>query len=147
MAGATPLRPCATRNDVSVSTEDSNEKRKDTVNYDLRKPCSNCSFLRKGGIRLHPARVDEIAGMMIAGGRGEFPCHKTTKDNDEGDLCETPKSKHCAGALIFAEKHDRPTQMMRICERFGDYDRTKLEGFELVFDSIEEMRRTALRRK
>ncbi len=115
------------------------------MTYDLHKPCKNCPFLKEGGIRLTRGRVNEIAGMMLAGGRGEFPCHKTTREDGDGELTETPESRHCAGALIFAEKHDRPTQMMRICERLRMYDRTKLVGFEDVFDSIQETRRTAVR--
>ncbi len=115
------------------------------MTYDLHKPCKSCPFLKKGGVRLTRGRVNEIAGMMLAGKWGEFPCHKTTREDSDGELAETPKSKHCAGALIFAEKHNRPTQMMRICERLGMYDRTKLEGHDDVFDSIQEMRRTAVR--
>ncbi len=117
------------------------------MKYDLHKPCSNCPFLKKGGVRLLPARVNEIAGIFLRGGSGEFPCHKTLREAADGETHETAKSKHCAGALIFAEKHERPTQMMRICERIGMYDRTKLVGFEDVFDSIQEMRRTAIRRE
>lgn len=110
-------------------------------------PCSNCPFRRKGGIRLLVERIQEIAGIFLGGGRGEFPCHRTTvPDNDDGDLVETAESQHCAGALIFAEKNDSPTQMMRICERLGMYDRTKLRGKKLVFDTIDEMVETAYER-
>lgn len=34
---------------------------------------------------------------------------------------------HCAGALIFLEKRNRPNQMMRIAERTGSYDRRTLD--------------------
>ena len=81
---------------------------------------------------------------MLGMGRGEFPCHKTTREDEDGDLEEGPKSSHCAGALLFSEKNDAPTQMMRICERLGMYDRTKLRGADLVFDSLSEMLRTAI---
>jgi hypothetical protein len=60
-------------------------------------------------------------------------------DDDDDDMVEPPKSKHCAGALIFAEKHGRATQMMRICERLKMYDATKLEGHDTVFASLPEM--------
>jgi hypothetical protein len=43
------------------------------------------------------------------------------------NFVETEKSVHCAGMLIFLEKRNQPTQMMRICERLGLYDRTKLD--------------------
>jgi hypothetical protein len=63
---------------------------------------------------------------------GEFACHKTcelTEDDETGGGTFTPRkgSVHCAGALIFLEKRDRPHQMMRICERLGMYDRSKLD--------------------
>lgn len=57
--------------------------------------------------------------------RGEFPCHQTA-DDESGEYLPTEKSIHCAGALIFNEKRDRPHQMMRIYERLGMYDRTQL---------------------
>ena len=37
------------------------------------------------------------------------------------------KSLHCAGALIYLEKRERPHQMMRISERLGMYDYTQLD--------------------
>ena len=35
------------------------------MKFDLYKPCSDCPFLRKGGIRLTLPRVREIAGVML----------------------------------------------------------------------------------
>jgi len=62
---------------------------------------------------------------------GEFPCHKTAEltDDESGstEFRATGSSLHCAGALIFLEKRNQPHQMMRICERLGLYDRTKLD--------------------
>lgn len=59
-----------------------------------------------------------------------FPCHKSAKPvEDEDGFAEyhaTEDSIHCAGALIFNEKRETPHQMMRICERIGLYDMTKL---------------------
>lgn len=55
----------------------------------------------------------------------EFPCHQTA-DGDSGEFIATEKSIHCAGALIFNEKRETPHQMMRIRERTGSYDMTKL---------------------
>lgn len=72
------------------------------------------------------------------GGRGEFPCHKTAEVID-GEYIATDKSVHCAGALIFAEKQEAPTQMMRIAERLGMYDRRKLDMGADVYDSLDEM--------
>lgn len=62
--------------------------------------------------------------------RGAFPCHKTAEltedDNGFEEYHAGDKSVHCAGALIFLEKRNESNQMMRIAERFGMYDHTKL---------------------
>lgn len=60
----------------------------------------------------------------------EFPCHQTASSiEDEDGFAEfraNDKSVHCAGALIFNEKRGVANQMMRICERLGMYDASKL---------------------
>jgi hypothetical protein len=65
-----------------------------------------------------------VAASTLAGmASGEFCCHKTGESNEESGAIEPTKdSQHCAGALIFAEKNETSTQMMRICERIGLYD-------------------------
>lgn len=68
---------------------------------------------------------------------GGFSCHKTTtqkgRDNEHKD------AQACAGRLIMLEHAEQPDQMMRICERIGLYDRTKLNMEDTdVFDDIEE---------
>jgi hypothetical protein len=110
----------------------------------MNSPCANCPFLREGGIRLTSARVDEIAGMMLSPHGGEFPCHKTTREGSDGDLHATAESAHCGGALLFAEKNGNSTQMMRIAERLGLYDPSQLKGHDRVFDTVEEMKATAV---
>lgn len=52
---------------------------------------------------------------MLSPDGGSFPCHKTVNHSDEGE--DTSRSKHCAGALIFAEKNGNATQIMRIMEQ------------------------------
>lgn len=89
------------------------------MNYNLRTPCKECPFLEGSGFEID--RLEEFAS-------GEFPCHKACDCNDDGEFVQKAKDKtpHCAGALIYLEKQERPHQMMRICERIGVYDRTKL---------------------
>lgn len=106
------------------------------MKYDLTRPCADCPFLREGGIRLRKSRAAEIAEGAIGPQGQTFACHKST---GVGGQHKDGKQRHCAGALIFSEKNDAPTQMMRICERLGMYDRRKLEGFDDVFDDVEEM--------
>ena len=87
----------------------------------MTSPCDQCPFLNtpqmKRGFSL--SRLRAFAG-------GEFPCHQTA-DGESGEYVATDKSVHCAGALIFNEKRETPHQMMRICERLGFYDMTKLD--------------------
>lgn len=119
------------------------------MRFDLLKPCSNCPFLKKGGVRLHPARIEQIAGAMLDSQGATFACHKTTIDVDDddglGDRAADKDSRHCAGALIFAEKNGNATQMMRIMERIRMYDARALmsqtDVVRLVFDDLEEMLR------
>lgn len=83
---------------------------------------------------------------MLNSAGGEFPCHLTV---EYGDETEAPihradeHEKHCAGALIFAEKNGTSTQMMRIAERLGMYDAQALmtndTAVEAVFDCLDEM--------
>lgn len=88
------------------------------MRYNLTEPCDECPFLKGSGFKLR--RLAEHAS-------GEFPCHKQCKVDDEGDFVpRSEKTSHCAGALIFLEKRNRPHQMMRICERLGMYDASKL---------------------
>lgn len=116
-----------------------------SMNYTLKRACVKCPFRRGGVMTLRPSRADEIAALFD--GRcdtGTFPCHETLdyhSDGDGEDDCggkETDKTQHCAGALIFAEKHEKPTQMMRICERLGLYDRTALVGEDDIWDDTDE---------
>lgn len=89
------------------------------MNYDMREPCEECPFRRNSGFTF--AKLLQFA-------RGEFACHKACKvDEATGNyVARNSKTPHCAGALIFNEKRDAPHQMMRISERLGMYDRTKL---------------------
>lgn len=104
------------------------------MKYDLTTPCGLCPFRNDGKrLRVAPERVLEMAA-------GEFCCHKTTEIDDEtGEFPPKPDSQHCAGALIFLEHLEQPHQMMRICERLGMYDASKLNMDAPVFQSIEEL--------
>jgi len=114
------------------------------MEYKLNRPCNNCPFLKKGGVRLRPERACDIARGALGPQGGTFACHKTTIDCEDdrdgfGERGVGPRTQHCAGALAFSENHERPTQMMRIAERLRMYDASKLEGRDLVFDSVAAM--------
>jgi hypothetical protein len=93
------------------------------MNYSMTTPCDQCPFLISSGFTY---------GQLVRHASGEFACHKTCKIEEDKDGCDVfvPRNKdtpHCAGALIFLEKQNKPHQMMRIYERLGFYDRRKLD--------------------
>lgn len=109
------------------------------MKYDMTSPCELCPFRNDAG------RLTVAFSTLVGFTAGEFCCHKTGVANEETNQIEPTKdSQHCAGALIFLEKIGQPHQMMRICERLGLYDATKLNGKAPVLGSWEEARKGAL---
>ena len=108
------------------------------MDYTLTTPCGNCPF-RTDCLEgwLGEARAEEII-QSIVDQQATFSCHKLNDFDDEGETVEGPKAQHCAGAMILLEKIERPNQMMRIAERLGMYDRTKLKMDAPVFDDESE---------
>lgn len=114
------------------------------MKFDLYKPCHDCPFLKKGGIRLTTERVDDICdSIMQSSGNHTFPCHKTTVEDGEGELVVAQESRHCAGAIIFMEKQEKSNNILRIMERLGVYDYKKFmedeEAVQSVFDNKAQM--------
>ena len=106
------------------------------MKYDMTKPCDACPFRSDKHFPLHYDRVVEITdGLMYE--NTTFSCHKTTTSIGETNLSKN--AQHCGGALIFMEKNDNAHQMMRIAERLGYYDRTKLEMDSPVFEDADVM--------
>jgi hypothetical protein len=104
------------------------------MKYDLTRPCDLCPF-RNDDNRL-TVPVQRMRGMLS----GEFCCHKTGETNDEtGSIEPQPESQHCAGALIMLEKMGKQHQMMRIAERLGMYDPSRLDMDAPVFGSFAEV--------
>jgi hypothetical protein len=89
------------------------------MNYSRTTPCPDCPFLAGSEHAYTDERLANFAS-------GEFSCHKTAKLTDHV-FKATNKSQHCAGALIWNEKRKQFHQMMRIAERLGIYDHTKLD--------------------
>ena len=93
------------------------------MRYDMTTPCPECPFLIGSGFTWES---------LVEHASGEFACHKACEVNEEGFYrAKDVQTPHCAGALIFNEKREvagtgTSTQMMRISERLGLYDRTKL---------------------
>jgi hypothetical protein len=70
-----------------------------------------------------------------------FTCHKTV---DYDDQSVTGDEQHCVGALIFAEKQGRFTNIIRIAGRLGLFNPSEFSGHERVFDDADEMLESAL---
>ncbi len=88
------------------------------MHYRMTEPCDECPYLIGSGFTWKS--LTEHAS-------GEFACHKACELDEDGHyVARNEKTPHCAGALISLELQNRPHQMMRICERLGLYDRTKL---------------------
>lgn len=100
------------------------------MNFDLKKPCADCPFRSDKLFQLRPDRVKEIVN------GDSFPCHKTV-DYSEGTP-DTSKEQECAGLMIMLEHMEQPNQMMRIAERLGVYDRTKLDMDSPVYEHVED---------
>ena len=105
--------------------------------YRLTAPCAHCPFRSDIRPYLRKDRVREIQRSLVL---AEFPCHETTTHSaEDGEAVRTGNEAHCAGALILLEKIERPSQLMRIAERLGMYDRHKLRMNSPVFDSFQAM--------
>jgi len=106
------------------------------MKHNLTTPCKDCPFRKDVIPYLTNDRVREITE-AVTRGQQSFSCHKTTTSVGKSNMDEG--AEHCAGAMIMLEKMDQPNQMMRIMERIGMYDRTKLDMNAPVYESTEEM--------
>lgn len=104
------------------------------MNYKMTTPCDACPYLKGSGFTWKS---------LLEHASGEFACHKACDLGEDGNFQQKAKDKspHCAGALIFLEKLEAPHQMMRICERIGYYDHTKLDMSAPVVESARDCRR------
>lgn len=106
------------------------------MKFDLTRPCSDCPFRKDKKFPLRESRVREIVtGLLYRD--ASFSCHKTT--SAKGKTNRDAEAQHCAGAMIFLEQRGQPTQMMRIAERLGMYDHTKLSKKIRVYKTLKGM--------
>jgi len=97
------------------------------MSYKLRTPCAECPFRTDIPGYLRRERAIEISESIADG--AEFPCHKTTVPDPSTDfeMVKAAHSQFCAGALIMMEKMEAPNQIVRIAERVGAYDATRMD--------------------
>lgn len=110
------------------------------MKYSMATPCKHCPFRTNIEGYLTKERVIEIAHSVLQG--QTFPCHKTTQavEEDDGgcDMQATDDSQECAGAAIFAAKHETSSQMSRIAGRLG-MKVAKLNMRAKVCKSLDQM--------
>ena len=99
--------------------------------FALTSPCDNCPFRTDVRPYLRRARIEMLERDLE---RGTFNCHKTVKS-----LGAKGSEAACAGSLILQEKLGRRPNIMRIAERLGLYDHTKLNMDAPVYESFEAM--------
>lgn len=102
--------------------------------FKLTAPCRDCPFRSDRPFPLRPERGEEIAHALLSD--GSFHCHKTVDYSD--DEPSSVGAQECAGSLIILERMGAPHQMMRIAERLGMYDHTKLDMDAPVYDDLDE---------
>jgi hypothetical protein len=108
--------------------------------FNLKRPCAHCPFRNDRPTFLRASRAQEIA-TEVGENDKTFYCHETVeygRDGLDGEGQCTQKSQQCAGQMIVLEKMDRPNQMMRIGERIGAYDRTRLHMSSPTYDSMQD---------
>lgn len=102
----------------------------------MTNPCPCCPFRTDITPFIRAVRAREIAHALTEQ-QATFTCHQTTVACGDGsdNMENGPNAQHCAGALIMLEHMERPNQLMRIYERIGGYDRTKLNMAAPVYKS------------
>lgn len=120
----------------------------DTLTADMFRqtsPCADCPFRRVGGVRHPLLRMASYIAYFLRWPGATFPCHRTVpKDDDRSQWSAWREGQTiCAGGMIFAEKYGRRNGVMVAGRVLGFYDESQLTGREEVFDTVEEMLKTA----
>ena len=88
--------------------------------FRLRKPCSNCPFLKEGAIKLSPGRLEGIVEHLLSNDGSSFHCHKTVHSKrggefgEDGEYQPSGNEAMCAGAAAYLMKQGRPSISMRL---------------------------------
>ena len=101
--------------------------------FRMKRPCSDCPFLKKGGIYLERGRIESIKSELMSNDERPFMCHKTTYatggvDNEEtGQYQPSGKESYCAGAMAFLHANNRANVAMRLGSALGMLDLNDLD--------------------
>lgn len=85
------------------------------MQFDLKRPCKDCPFIKGTTMVLNPGRMEGIAE-HLSNDFNVFPCHKTTHqlapegreeeyDSEEGGYSLHGREQACMGALAYTLKH------------------------------------------
>lgn len=102
------------------------------MNFNLKKPCANCPFLKEGAIELRPGRVEGIQADLLANDFSTFQCHKTVHSkkggewDDEGNYQASGNESACMGALGWLWKRGRLPVLGRLAMMRGDVTKDQL---------------------
>ncbi len=99
------------------------------MNFDLKRPCSNCPFRTEGAIELRPERLPAIVAGLLADDHSWFKCHKTLHLEQHAH-----RDAQCVGAMVYLLKVNRPSVSMRVAEKFGllDYDALRAQAHTVI---------------
>lgn len=109
------------------------------MNFNLKRPCSNCPFIKGTTMELQPGRMEGIVETLQSD-YSVFPCHKTTQhgEDEDGESITVPHDKEqaCMGALAYMQHHHGVLPVMaRLAIRFGEL---KYETIEVNCKKLEE---------
>lgn len=113
------------------------------MNLNMKKPCANCPFLKKGAIDLAPGRLIGIAQDAINDDTMPFLCHKSVQSSknprqtiidENGDEQDLPgqSSSICVGSMVFLKKAKSPNVAMRMGAALKLLDPKALDAFDDV---------------
>lgn len=118
------------------------------MNFDLKRPCANCPFKKKGAIELRPGRVEGIIDDLTNDDTIHFMCHKTVynrktgghheEDEDgESTYIASGNESQCTGSMIYLLKAGAPNVSMRLAAALGmlDFDELRAQA-DTIIDPI-----------
>lgn len=101
------------------------------------KECANCPFFDPNQLHLSRERKLEIVASIRSD--ASFHCHATLDYNTEDDdPMPTARTQECVGSMILQEREGRVNQMLRIMERIGMYDHTKLDMASVPYPTFDD---------
>jgi hypothetical protein len=102
--------------------------------FSIRKPCSDCPFLKENREMLRPGRLEGIIRTLHD--NKPFHCHKTIDYSQDTKEKQVEHAKYCAGSMVYLEKAGNTNVPMRLGRMLGVYDPSKLSGHSDVIEPL-----------